>query len=55
VQPLAVQSVFRKKPAVAHTGDWALGPTDAKAAKAEAVAGTAVDVLRERAGRLLRK
>jgi hypothetical protein len=55
VQPLAVQSVVRKKPVVAHTGDWALGPTEAKAAKAEAVAGTAVDVLRERAGRLLRK
>jgi hypothetical protein len=55
VQPLAVQSVVRKKPVVAHTSDWALGPTDAKAAKAEAAAGTAVDVLRERAGRLLRK
>jgi hypothetical protein len=55
VQPLAVQSVVRKKPVAAHTGDWALGPTEPKAAKAEAVAGTAVDVLRERAGRLLRK
>jgi hypothetical protein len=55
VQPLAVQSVVRKKPVSAHIGDWALGPTEAKAAKAEAVAGTAVDVLRERAGRLLRK
>lgn len=55
VQPLAVQSLVRKKPVVAHTGDWALGPTEAKAAKAEAVAGTAVDVLRERAGRLLRR
>ncbi|MEU4622116.1 hypothetical protein AB0G04_19400 [Actinoplanes sp. NPDC023801] len=55
VQPLAVQSVVRKKPIVAHSGDWALGPTEAKAAKAEAAAGTAVDVLRERAGRLLRK
>ncbi|SDT79014.1 hypothetical protein [Actinoplanes derwentensis] len=55
VQPLAVQAVVRKKPVVAHTGDWAHGPTEAKAAKAEAVAGTAVEVLRERAGRLLRK
>jgi hypothetical protein len=55
VQPLAVQSVVRKKPVAAHTGDWALGPTEPKAAKAEAAAGTAVDVLRERAGRLLRK
>ncbi|GIE86169.1 hypothetical protein [Actinoplanes regularis] len=55
LQPLAVQAVVRKKPVAAHTGDWALGPTEAKAAKAEAAAGTAVDVLRERAGRLLRK
>ncbi|MEU8659233.1 hypothetical protein [Actinoplanes philippinensis] len=55
VQPLAVQAVVRKKPVAAHTGDWALGPTEPKAAKAEAAAGTAVDVLRERAGRLLRK
>ncbi|MFI5841469.1 hypothetical protein ACIA8K_17365 [Catenuloplanes sp. NPDC051500] len=55
VQPLAVQAIVKKKAVVAHAGDWANGPTDAKAAKAEAVAGTAVDVLRERAGRLLRK
>ncbi|MEV6350466.1 hypothetical protein [Actinoplanes sp. NPDC051851] len=55
VQPLAVQAVVRKKPVAAHTGDWALGPTEAKAAKAEAAAGTAVEVLRERAGRLLRR
>jgi hypothetical protein len=55
VQPLAVQAVVKKKAVAVHTGDWALGPTEAKAAKAEAVVGTAVDVLRERAGRLLRK
>ena len=55
VQPIAVQATVRKKAVAAHTGDWALGPTEAKAAKAEAAAGTAVDVLRERAGRLLRK
>ncbi|NMO51162.1 hypothetical protein HH310_08175 [Actinoplanes sp. TBRC 11911] len=55
VQPLAVQAVVRKKPVTAHTADWALGPTDAKEAKAEAAAGAAVDILRERAGRLLRK
>jgi hypothetical protein len=55
VQPLAVQATVRKKPVAVHTGDWALGPTEAKAAKAEAAAGTAVDVLRERAGKLLRK
>jgi hypothetical protein len=55
VQPLAVQTVLKRNPVAVHTGDWALGPTEAKAAKAEAAAGTAVDVLRERAGRLLRK
>ncbi|MFC7527352.1 hypothetical protein [Actinoplanes sp. GCM10030250] len=55
VQPLAVQATVKRKPVAVHTGDWALGPTEAKAAKAEATAGTAVDVLRERAGRLLRK
>ncbi|MFI1988919.1 hypothetical protein [Actinoplanes sp. NPDC020271] len=55
LQPLAVQTLVKKKPVTVHGGDWALGPTEAKAAKAEAAAGTAVDVLRERAGRLLRK
>jgi hypothetical protein len=55
VRPLAVQSTVRKKPVSVHTADWALGPTEAKAAKAEATAGQAVEVLRERAGRLLRK
>ncbi|MCD5309364.1 hypothetical protein LR394_00525 [Kineosporia babensis] len=55
VRPLAVQALVRKKPVEAHTGDWALGPTEPKAAKAEALAGAAVEVLRERAGRLLRK
>jgi hypothetical protein len=54
VQPIAVQATLRKKTVAMHTGDWALGPTDAKAAKAEAAVGTAIDVLRERAGRLLR-
>ncbi len=55
VRPLAVQATVRKKTVEVHTGDWALGPTDPKAAKAEAQAGAAVEVLRERAGRLLRK
>ncbi|MDP9794756.1 hypothetical protein J2S43_003268 [Catenuloplanes nepalensis] len=55
VQPLAVQATVKKKQVTVHSGEWALGPTEAKAAKAEATAGTAVDVLRERAGRLLRK
>lgn len=54
VQPLAVQATQKKKTVAVHTADWALGPTEAKAAKAEAAAGTAVAVLRERAGRLLR-
>ena len=55
VQPLAVQATVKKKPVEAHNGDWALGPTDPKVVKAEARAGDAVAVLRERAGRLLRK
>ncbi|MEV5552354.1 hypothetical protein AB0L44_01755 [Nonomuraea wenchangensis] len=55
LQPLAVQATVKKKPVTAHTGDWALGPTDPKVVKAEAKAGDAVAVLRERAGRLLRK
>ncbi|GAB7038332.1 MULTISPECIES: hypothetical protein [Catenuloplanes] len=55
VQPLAVQATVKKKQVTVHSGEWAFGPTEAKAAKAEAAAGTAVDVLRERAGRLLRQ
>ncbi|MGI8335836.1 hypothetical protein ACRYCC_38315 [Actinomadura scrupuli] len=55
LQPLAVQATIKRKPVSAHNGDWALGPTDPKAVKAEAAAGDAVAVLRERAGRLLRR
>jgi hypothetical protein len=55
VQPLAVQATVKRKTVAVHTGDWALGPADPKAAKAEAAAGDAVAVLRERAGRLLRR
>lgn len=55
LQPLAVQASVKKQPVAAHNGDWALGPTDPKAAKAEARNGDVVAVLRERAGRLLRK
>jgi hypothetical protein len=55
LQPLAVQATVKRKPVEAHGGDWALGPTDPKVAKAEAKAGDAVAVLRERAGRLLRR
>ncbi|MEO3868569.1 hypothetical protein ABGB18_07050 [Nonomuraea sp. B12E4] len=55
LQPLAVQATVKKKPVTAHNGDWALGPTDPKVVKALAKSGDAVAVLRERAGRLLRK
>lgn len=55
LQPLAVQATVKKKPVAVHTGDWAMGPTDPKVVKAEAKAGDVVAVLRERAGRLLRK
>ena len=55
LQPLAVQATVKRKPAEAHNGDWAMGPTDPKVVKAEARAGDAVAVLRERAGRLLRR
>ena len=55
VQPLAVQTTVKRKTLTVATGDWAQGPTDAKAAKAAATAGDAVSVLRERAGRLLRR
>ena len=55
LQPLAVRTLVKKKPVEVHTGDWAQGPTDPAVVKAEAKAGDAVAVLRERAGRLLRK
>ena len=55
VQPLAVRATVKRKPVEAHNGDWAEGVTDPKVAKAEAKAGDAVAVLRERAGRLLRR
>ncbi|MCG5215579.1 hypothetical protein [Streptosporangium sp. KLBMP 9127] len=55
LQPLAVQTVVKGTTTEAHNGDWALGPTDPKVVKAEAKAGDVVAVLRERAGRLLRR
>lgn len=55
LQPLAVQTTAKLWTAEVHNGDWALGPTDPKVVKAEAKAGDAVAVLRERAGRLLRR
>ncbi|MFD0821082.1 hypothetical protein ACFQ0D_22890, partial [Micromonospora zhanjiangensis] len=55
LQPLGVQATVKKQTTAVHTGDWAAGPTDPKVVKAEARAGDAVAVLRERAGRLLRR
>jgi hypothetical protein len=55
LQPLAVQATVKRKTAAVHNGDWAMGPTDPKVAKAEKAAGDTVEVLRERAGRLLRR
>ncbi|HEX5597042.1 MAG TPA: hypothetical protein VFX61_13655 [Micromonosporaceae bacterium] len=55
LQPLAVQAKVKRAVVGVHNGDWAQGPTDPKVVKAEARAGDAVAVLRERAGRLLRR
>lgn len=55
VRPLAVRRKVKSALTAFHNGDWALGPTDPKVAKAQAKSGDAVAVLRERAGRLLRK
>lgn len=55
VQPLAVETTVRKKPVAMHAGEWAGGTTDKEGVKAEKAAADAMSVLRERAGRLLRK
>lgn len=55
VQPLAVETTVRKRAVIVHAGAWAGGTTDKNGVKAEKAATDAVDVLRERAGRLLRK
>ncbi|MGI5253547.1 hypothetical protein [Actinacidiphila glaucinigra] len=55
VQPLAVETTVRKKAVTVHAGAWAGGTTDKNGVKAEKAATDAVAVLRERAGRLLRK
>ncbi|MEV5885317.1 hypothetical protein AB0L74_21725 [Streptomyces sp. NPDC052020] len=55
LQPLAVEKTVRKKIVALHAGAWAGGTTDKAGAKAEKAATEAVKVLRERAGRLLRK
>ncbi|MCU7820739.1 hypothetical protein [Kitasatospora sp. DSM 101779] len=55
LQPLAVETTVRKKAVALHAGAWAGGTTDKLGVKAEKAATDAVAVLRERAGRLLRK
>lgn len=55
VQPLAVERTVRKKPVAVHAGGWAGGTADKAGVRAEKAATDAVAVLRERAGRLLRK
>jgi hypothetical protein len=55
LQPLAIQATVKKQPVEEHTGAWAQGPTDPKVVRSLARAGDAVTVLRERAGRLLRR
>ncbi|WP_345634827.1 hypothetical protein [Streptomyces thinghirensis] len=55
LQPLAVERTVRKKTVAVHAGAWAGGTTDKAGARAEKAATDAVTVLRERAGKLLRK
>lgn len=55
VQPLAVEATVKKKAVTLHAGAWAGGTTDAAGVKAEKAATDAVAVLRERAGKLLRR
>ncbi|CAM5715407.1 putative protein OS=Streptomyces griseomycini OX=66895 GN=FHS37_005817 PE=4 SV=1 [Streptomyces griseomycini] len=55
VQPLAVERTVRGKTVAVHAGAWAGGTTDKAGVRAEKAATDAVGVLRERAGKLLRK
>lgn len=55
VQPLAVEAPIKKKATAVHAGAWAGGTADKEGVRAEKAAAEAVAVLRERAGRLLRK
>ncbi|HEY1701848.1 MAG TPA: hypothetical protein VGG75_19250 [Trebonia sp.] len=55
LQPLAVETTVKKKAVTVHGGGWAGGTTDKAGVKAEKAAADAATVLRERAGRLLRK
>jgi hypothetical protein len=54
VQPLAVETLVKKRTVGVHAGAWAGGTADKQGVKAEKAATEAVAVLRERAGRLLR-
>src|SRR5690606_17459467 len=54
VQPLPVEKLVRKKPVAMHAGAWAGGTADKAGVGAEQADTTAVAVLRERAGKLLR-
>lgn len=55
IQPLAVETTVRKKTVAVHAGAWAGGTTDKVGVRAEKAATDAATVLRERAGKLLRK
>lgn len=55
LQPLAVETTVRKKTVAVHAGAWAGGTTDKAGVRAEKAATDSVAVLRERAGKLLRK
>ncbi len=55
LQPLAVETTVKKKVVAVHAGAWAGGTTGKDGVKAEKAATDAVGVLRERAGKLLRK
>jgi hypothetical protein len=55
LQPLAVERTVRKKAVAVHAGAWAGGTADKAGVRAEKAATDAVAVLRERAGKLLRK
>ncbi|MFG3102392.1 hypothetical protein ACGFZL_17970 [Streptomyces sp. NPDC048182] len=55
LQPLAVERTVRGKGVAVHAGAWAGGTTDKAGVRAEKAAADAVTVLRERAGKLLRK
>jgi hypothetical protein len=55
LQPLAVEARLRKKAVAVHAGAWAGGASGTAGVRAEQAASEATAVLRERAGRLLRK